>query len=171
MAILNILKYPSAILLRKTRPVKGVDKGLERLIRDMAETMYAAPGVGLSANQIGKDLRLCIIDVTPFEKEKNLIVLLNPKIISLEGKIIREEGCLSIPGFKADVERGEKVTVRALDLKGRPFSIEANDLLARALQHEIDHLDGILFPDRLSRLKRNLLLEKIKKALAEQASS
>ena len=170
MAILDILSYPDPILLGETRLVKSVDRGLERLVKDMAETMYAAPGVGLSANQVGKDLRLCVIDITPPEEEKNLMVFINPEIVSSEGGIIREEGCLSILGFKADIERAEKVSVKALDLEEKPITLEAEGLLARALQHEIDHLDGILFPDRLSRLKRNLLFRKIKKALAEPAN-
>lgn len=165
MSDLKIVLWPEPVLLKPTKPIDRVEEPIAVLADEMASAMYAAPGVGLAANQVGKDLRMAVIDVSSMDKEKDLHVLINPEIIHAEGKEIMEEGCLSLPGFKSDVQRAGKVVVRAMDLDMKPFEIEAEGLLARALQHEIDHLNGKLFPDRISRLKREMLFRKIKKAI------
>lgn len=157
-----------------------------KLLDDMAETMYDARGVGLAASQIGVDKRVVVIDVSPRETDGDdededegegekieyegpgLIELINPEIVSSEGEVTGEEACLSIPGFVSEVKRKQKVTIEAYNREGRLMEIEARDLLARVFQHEIDHLDGILFIDRLSRLKRELLKRKIEKALGKE---
>lgn len=162
---LKIELWPSSVLLKPTEAVKEINGSLKKLIDSMAVTMYSAPGVGLAANQVGKSLRVAVVDVSPIESSKNLIVLINPEIVHAEGKEVMEEGCLSLPGFKAEIARPAKVIVRAIGLDEKPFEIEAEGLLARALQHEIDHLDGHVFPDRLSRLKREFLLKKVRKAI------
>jgi len=162
---LKIVCWPDPILLNPARLVKRVDAGLEDLVESMTHTMYAAPGVGLAANQVGRPIRLAVIDISPQDQEKDLHVLINPEIIHAEGEEIMEEGCLSLPGFKAEVTRATSVVVRAYGLDMRPIEIEGEGLMARALQHEIDHLNGKLFPDRLSRIKRQLLLRKIRKAI------
>ena len=167
MTVYKILKWPDPSLHKACDPVKQVDSSIEELAANMAETMYAAPGVGLAANQIGNFIQLAVIDITLPEQEKNLNILINPKIVHAEGEDIIEEGCLSLPGFKVQLARPSHVVVEALDLKEKPIRIEAEGLMARALQHEIDHLHGKLFPDRLSRLKKNLLYQKVRKAIKE----
>lgn len=162
---LKIELWPSPVLLKPTEAVKEINGSLKKLIDAMAMTMYSAPGVGLAANQVGKKLRVAVIDTSPIESPKNLIVLINPEIVQKEGKEVMEEGCLSLPGFRADIVRAAKVVVRAVGLDEKQFEIEADGLLARALQHEIDHLDGKVFPDRLSRLKREFFLKKVRKAI------
>lgn len=170
MAVLKILVYPNPILRKKSVPVEKIDKETEKLLDDMAETMYDAPGVGLAAPQIGVNLRVIVVDVSPKdENSPGLIELINPEIISSESEQWGEEGCLSIPGFVSEVKRKAKVSVRGLNRKGETVEIEAEELLARAFQHEIDHLDGILFIDRLSRLKRELLKKKIEKAFGKES--
>jgi peptide deformylase len=172
MAIRKIRTYPDPVLRAKTSPVEAIDDSLQRLIEDMVETMHAAPGVGLAANQVGVPLQLAVIDLGDREEKgprRSLIVLINPEILSQEGSVIAEEGCLSIPDLSEKVKRAARVKVRAKDRTGRPFEIEAEGLMAKALQHEIDHLNGILFVDRLSSLKRNVFRRKFKKALAETA--
>ncbi|MBO2519446.1 MULTISPECIES: peptide deformylase [Limnochorda] len=149
MAVREIRLYPDPVLRRPAKPVTRVTKKLARLAQDMAETMYAANGVGLAAPQVGKGVRLAVVDVGD-----GLITLFNPVIVAREGTAVDVEGCLSIPKITAYVERAAQVTVEALDLEGRPFRVEADGLLARALQHEIDHLDGILIVDRATRLFR-----------------
>ena len=171
MSVLKILSYPDPKLRRKSAPVGKMDGKVEKLLDDMAETMYDAPGVGLAAPQVGLNLRICVIDVSPREENsQGLIELINPLIISAEGVQMEEDGCLSIPGFVSEVKRKAKVKVQALNRNGKPFEIEGTGLLARAFQHEIDHLDGILFIDRLSRLKRELLKRKIEKILGTEES-
>lgn len=165
MSELKVFHWPEPVLLKPTRLIKNVDGGLEELVEAMAHIMYAAPGVGLAANQVGKPLRLALIDITPQDQEKDLHVLINPEIVHSEGKEVMEEGCLSLPGFKAEITRAAMVVVRAFDLDMEPIEIEGEGLLARALQHEIDHLNGKLFPDRLSRLKREMLMRKVRKAI------
>lgn len=166
MAVLEILKYPDPLLKKKALPVGTIDEGVEGLINNMVETMYAAKGIGLAANQVGVDKRIIVLDV-PEENGsgKNLIVLINPEIVVSEGKTTYEEGCLSLPGFTAEVKRFLKVRVRGLDRWGKDVEIDGEGLLAIALQHEIDHLEGILFIDRLSRLKRDIIKRKIAKTL------
>jgi peptide deformylase len=171
MAVLKILTYPHPKLRRKSVPIENIGANVEKLLDDIAETMYHAPGIGLAAPQVGLNLRVCVIDVSPRdENSEGLIELINPVIISAEGVQMEEEGCLSIPGFVSQVKRKAIVKVRALNRSGKPFEIEGTGLLARAFQHEIDHLDGILFIDRLSRLKSELLKRKIEKILGKEES-
>ena len=163
MAVLDILRYPDARLHTVARPVAAVDERIRRLIADMAETMYAAPGIGLAATQVDVHKRVIVIDTS--ESKDRLQVFVNPEIVwsSAERKDC-EEGCLSVPGIYDEVERPERVRVRALDERGEPFELEADGLLAVCLQHEMDHLQGILFIDHLSRLKRDMMLKKLAKA-------
>ncbi len=153
MAIRKILTVPDPRLRRKARPVKKVDKKVQALFDDMLETMYAAPGIGLAAPQIGVGLRVIVLDL-PEEEDDPLtgqpIFLANPELVSASGREEDQEGCLSVPGYVGYVERATDVTVQGLDRQGRKVRIEANGLLARALQHEIDHLNGVLYVDRLS---------------------
>ncbi|MBF0557451.1 MAG: peptide deformylase [Nitrospirae bacterium] len=167
MAVLEIRKYPDEVLKRKAAPVEGIDDDLLRLVDDMIETMYAAPGVGLAAPQVGVSIRLIVIDVSTREEKQPLIVLINPEIIEAEGFVELEEGCLSVPEYTAPVTRAERIKVRALDRNGAPVVIEGIDIFARALQHEIDHLDGVLFIDRLSSIKREFFKKRYRKALRE----
>ena len=161
MSILKILTYPDPVLKKKAKPVEMINVRIKNLVEDMLETMYAAPGIGLAAPQVGESLRVITVDVT--RKEEGLIVLINPEIISGEGECTEEEGCLSVPDLKAIVQRKEKVLVKGLDLEGRKIQIPAEGLLAIAFQHEIDHLDGILIIDRVSRLKRDIFKKKLSK--------
>jgi peptide deformylase len=164
MAVLEIKKYPSRVLKQKAAPVTDIDEDLQALIDDMIETMYAAPGVGLAAPQVGVSRRLAVIDVSTKGTEMPLLVLINPELLEKDGAIEFEEGCLSIPEFTAKVTRAEKVKVRATDREGKGMEIEAEGLLAIALQHEMDHLDGTLFIDRISPIKREFFKKRIKKA-------
>jgi peptide deformylase len=150
--------------------IENIDGRVVDLAEDMTETMYAAPGVGLAAPQVGVSERLIVLDVRNREGTKGLITLINPEIIEAEGRVVGEEGCLSIPGISESVPRAERVLVRGHDLNERGREIEAEGLLAVALQHEIDHLEGILFIDRISRLKRGIIQRKMRK-LAQQAQS
>ena len=172
MAIREIRKYPDPVLRNKTSRVERVDSALDRLIEDMVETMHAAPGVGLAANQVGVPLQLAVIDLSSREDEGQrhpLIVIINPEILSMEGSVIEEEGCLSIPDYAEKVKRAARVRVRAQDRSGKPFEIEAEGLLAKAFQHEIDHLNGLVFVDRLSPLKKSIFKRRFRKAAAETA--
>ncbi len=144
------------VLREKTLPVKEIDGQLQQLIDDMAETMYEAKGLGLAANQVGEKLRLFVLDLKQREGSPELLVFINPEIVATEGEIYEEEGCLSIPGYSAKVKRRAKVLVRALDREGKPFEMELEGLGARAVQHELDHLEGILYVDYLSPLKKSL---------------
>jgi peptide deformylase len=164
MAVLRIHTYPDPVLKKKAKPVKVMDDEIRRLAADMVETMYAAPGVGLAANQVGRLHRVAVIDITPADAPRNPIILINPEIIASDGKCVNEEGCLSVPGYKDEIKRFEKVTVRAMDIDGKSRELSGEGLLAIAFQHEIDHLDGILFIDRLSTLKRSLVRRKLAKA-------
>jgi peptide deformylase len=161
--IYPIVKYGDPILEKPTPAVKQFDAELEELTEDMFASMYAAQGVGLAAPQIGKSMRLTVIDVTAGKNPEAKIVLANPEIIHAEGEVREEEGCLSIPGFRGYVMRPQFVTVRAQNAKGETFEIRGENLLARAFCHEIDHLNGILFLQHLSMLKRDLIRRKIKK--------
>jgi peptide deformylase len=164
MAIRKIFTYPEKILRTRSTPVEVVDDDIRRLVDDMAETMYAAPGVGLAANQVGIAKRVAVVDVTHPDGAPKLYVLINPEIVSRDGEIVWEEGCLSFPGFHVDVDRASHVVVRALDRDGRPFVLEAVDFLAIALQHEIDHLDGVTLADKVSFLKRKMMMRELQKA-------
>lgn len=170
MAVLPIIMYPDRRLKSKSRPIKSIDKDIERLLDDMAETMYEAPGVGLAAPQVGVNVRAIVVDISVREETTTgLIKLLNPAIIFSEGQQIGEEGCLSIPGFSSLVKRKGLIKVEGLNEKGEEMEIECSGLLSRVLQHEIDHLDGILFIDRLSRLKRELLKKRIDRVFAMES--
>ena len=164
MAILEIKKYPEKVLKQKAKPVTSFDEELQKLIDNMIETMYAAPGVGLAAPQVGKSSRLAVIDISSREYKFPLIVLINPVIVNCEGEVEFEEGCLSLPEYTATVKRAEKVAVKALDREGKTIEIEGTDLLAIALQHEIDHLDGMLLIDRISPIKREFFKKRHKKS-------
>ncbi|MEK7790272.1 MAG: peptide deformylase [Deltaproteobacteria bacterium] len=176
MALFKIVTHPSPVLRKKTSPIVDFhDKNLEMLIQDMAETMYGAPGVGLAANQVGLSLRMAVIDVIwkkaekPEEKEKKkLLVFINPEIIDKKEPFTFEEGCLSIPGVREIVRRFNRVTVRYQDIRGTKKTLSAEGLLAVALQHETDHLNGKLYIDHLSPLKRGLLLKKYKNVLKDK---
>jgi peptide deformylase len=161
MAILNILHFPDPRLRNKAKAVANVDDALRKLVDDMFETMYAAPGIGLAATQVNVAQRLVVIDVTA-EKTQPLCFI-NPEIIDKSGEEEMEEGCLSVPGYYDVVRRAERVKVRALDRNGQAFEIDTDGLLAVCIQHEIDHLDGKLFVDYLSELKRQRLRKKIEK--------
>lgn len=161
MAILKILQYPDERLHTIAKPVHEVNSAIRKLIRDMAETMYAAPGVGLAATQVDVHQEVIVIDVS--ETHDHLVVLINPKITASSGEIKREEGCLSVPGVYEDVCRAERVTVRALNAQGEQFTLEADGLLATCVQHEMDHLKGKVFVEYLSQLKQSRIRAKIKK--------
>lgn len=164
MATLEIRKYPDDVLKKKAELITDIGGDLQKLIDDMIETMYNSNGIGLAAPQVGVSKRLIVVDTSPRQENQSLIVLINPEIINSEGEILSEEGCLSLPGFITRLKRYEKVFVRGLNRKGKPVEIEATGLLARALQHEIDHLEGILLIDRISPLKRELFRRKYSKA-------
>jgi peptide deformylase len=168
MALLRILHYPEPVLKEPAAPVTVFDDALRQLAEDMAETMYAAPGIGLAAPQIGISKRLTVIDCAPKDEEPQLIAMANPEIVASEGTCCEEEGCLSVPGYYARVDRNTDVRVRFQDLDGTPREIEATGLMAVACQHEIDHLDGILFVDHLSPLKKGMFRKKWQKLQAHQ---
>jgi len=166
MAILEIRTYPDDVLKKKALPVEKVDKSLQRLIDNMIETMYAAPGIGLAAPQVGVSKRLLVIDISSKEEKIPLIVLINPEITESDGLIDSEEGCLSLPDYTTVVKRADRLIVKGLDRDGSPVEMECTGLLARAIQHEIDHLDGVLIVDRLSAVKREFFKKRyLKKAV------
>jgi peptide deformylase len=158
-----ILKYGDGILHDRAQPVGTITPEVERLIDDMIETMYAAPGIGLAAPQVGVPLRIFVVDISVGRDPKALLTLINPEFVERDGTQFEEEGCLSVPGFNATVMRPTKAVMKALDRRGQEQRYEASGLLARAFQHEMDHLDGTLFVDRLRGLKRDLIVRKIKK--------
>ncbi|HSN15401.1 MAG TPA: peptide deformylase [Anaeromyxobacteraceae bacterium] len=166
----DIVIWPDPVLKKPAAPVARVDDEIRKLIDDMAETMYAADGVGLAAPQVGVSKRIVVIDTSPRQEGQKLVHLVNPRIVKTEGETVYTEGCLSIPGEAEEVERAAKVWVEALDREGKPFEIVGEGLLGIALQHELDHLDGILFVDHLSSLKRELIRKRMKKLKAERAS-
>jgi peptide deformylase len=162
MAILNILRYPDPRLHKVAKPVAAFDERLEKLVADMAETMYEAPGIGLAASQVDVHEQVVVIDIT--EEKNALVAYINPEILwASDDKQIYDEGCLSVPGIYDGVERSSKVKVRAFDVKGQPFEVEAEGLLAVCIQHEIDHLKGKVFVEYLSPLKRNRIKTKLVK--------
>jgi peptide deformylase len=161
--LLPILKYGAPELKNVSRPVNVFNGELEKIAKNMVETMYSAPGIGLAANQVGINIRLATVDLSVGEDHRQLIAICNPEIVVSEGEQKSEEGCLSIPDFTETIVRPKKVIVRGLDLHGEPIEITAEGLLARCFSHEVDHLNGLLFIDHLSVLKRNLIRNKIKK--------
>jgi peptide deformylase len=163
MAVLKILKVGHPLLGQKARPVENINQEIVDLARDMVETMYRAPGVGLAAPQVNQGIKLITVDLSVGENKDELLILVNPEIVEESGRITAEEGCLSVPGIYEKLERPERVVVKGYDLNGREVTIEARDLLARAFAHEIDHLEGKLFIDRLSPLKKSLIKNRLKK--------
>ena len=159
----EIVQYPDLILRKKAKEIEVVDKEVLKLLDDMAETMYDAPGIGLAAPQVGKPLKVIVADISSRGEESELIKLVNPHIVHAEGEDVLAEGCLSIPGFSEEVKRATKVVVRGLNEKGKEVEIVAEGLLARVFQHEIDHIEGRLFIDHLSKIKRELIKLRIKK--------
>ena len=170
MALRKILHYPDPVLKQKAVPVTEFDAELKQLAEDMVETMYAAPGVGLAAPQVGVLQRLIVLDCSAKDEPADLLIAVNPEVLSGEGESLEEEGCLSVPGYWACVKRQANVTMRYQDLDGNPCEREAEGLLAVGIQHEIDHLDGVLFVDRLSPLKRSMFKKKYLKMLKEEES-
>lgn len=161
MAILEIRKFPDEVLKRKALPVEEINGRLQSLIDDMIETMYAAPGIGLAAPQVGVSRRLIVVDIGYKDGKSSLLTIINPELILSEKIIDSEEGCLSLPGHILNIKRSARVVVKGMDRHGNPLEIEAEGLLARALQHEIDHLDGILILDRLGPFRKELLKKQI----------
>ena len=173
MGIRRILTFPAPSLRGTARPVENITGETAQWIEDLAQTMYAAPGIGLAAPQVGLDQRIIVLDVGPDEEEpgkergKHLLHIVNPVIAESEGETIFEEGCLSVVDFRAEVKRAARVLVKGYDVDQHEIAIEADGLLAVALQHEIDHLEGTLFIDRLSRLKRDMYVKRVRKALRD----
>ncbi len=158
-----ILKYGDTVLHERARVIDAITPDIERLVDDMIETMYAAPGVGLAATQVGVPLRMFVVDVSAGRDPSGLIVMINPEFVERDGVQLEEEGCLSVPGFNATVLRPTRAVVKGLDRHGTEQQVEGNGLLARAFQHEMDHLDGTLFVDRLRGIKRDLIVRRIRK--------
>lgn len=169
MSILKIYEYPDSVLRKETENISVFDENLAKIVEDMAETMYDAPGIGLAAPQIGQSIKLIVVDITvAIDGEKDFMAMVNPKIITHEGTQLDEEGCLSVPELTANVKRYKGITVSYQDLEGQVKEISAEDRFGVVLQHEIDHLNGILFLDHLSSLKRSLYKKKVKKWLANK---
>jgi peptide deformylase len=168
MAVRKIHTWPDEVLRRKAAPVEDFGEELQRLVDDMLETMYAAPGVGLAAPQVGISQRLFVIDTSSDTEPGQVIVLANPELFETEDEVESEEGCLSVPDYSAKVKRARRVAVRGHNRHGQPIEVRGEELLARALQHEIDHLEGTLFIDRLSPFRREIAKKKLKKALADR---
>jgi peptide deformylase len=163
VAALEILKYPHPLLKKRCEEVDRIDGEVKKLIRDMTETMYQANGIGLAACQVGVSRRVIVVDVGPIDPEKEFFAMVNPEVISEEGEIEHEEGCLSVPDCLEKLKRKEKVVVRGFSPAGKEIEISAEGMLAIAIQHEIDHLNGVLILDRISRLKREIYRNKLKK--------
>lgn len=168
MPIMEILQFPHPVLRRRASEITRIDDRVRTLAKAMIETMHHAPGIGLAAPQVGVSERLIVVDLSVGESADELLILVNPEILVGEGELDMEEGCLSVPGLNEKVKRHARVRVRGLDLEGRTVEIEGEDLFAVALQHEIDHLEGVLFLDHISRLKRSRYMTKRKKDLAAE---
>jgi len=173
MALREVLQFPDPRLKRVSEPIAEVTDEIRELARELCDVMYDEPGIGLAAPQVGEAIRLIVVDTewTEEDGERHPLVLVNPEIVERDGKVTWTEGCLSVPDFTAEVERAARVKLKALDLDLQPVEIDAEDLQAVCFQHEIDHLDGVLFIDRISRLKRSLYVKKRKKALREEAEA
>ena len=163
MAVLEILRYPHRTLKKRSKEVERIDEWIKRLIHDMTETMYGANGIGLAACQIGVPQRVIVLDVSPIDPQHSFFAMINPEVISQEGEIDHEEGCLSVPDCFEKVKRRERIRVKGISPEGKEMEIAGEGILAFALQHEIDHLNGILILDRLSHLKREIYRNKLKK--------
>jgi peptide deformylase len=170
MALRPVLKFPDKRLRRISRRIETIDDSIRELAQDMCEVMYDEPGIGLAAPQVGEDVRLVVVDTewTAEDAERNPLILVNPELSEHEGRVSWTEGCLSVPDFEAEVERAERVLLRAQDLDGKEVEIAAEGLQAVCFQHEIDHLDGVLFIDHISRLKRSRYVAKRKKQLKRE---
>lgn len=168
MAVKKIITYPDPVLRRKTEPVTVFDDQLKELVRDLADTMYAAPGAGLAANQIGVSTKVVIIDISPDKEDRKHLVLVNPEILDGEGSIVDEEGCLSVIDCTAKVKRFKKIRVKAQDTDGNTHEFDAENHFARVVQHEVDHLNCILFIDRISTLQRSFYKKRLKKMLRDR---
>lgn len=166
MATKEIIIYPDPVLRKKSEPVEKIDHDIEQLIEDMTETMYASRGIGLAAIQIGVLKRVILVNVG-----EGLVVLVNPEILEAEGETRMEEGCLCLPGVMVEVKRSEKINVRGLNRNGEEIDVQADGLLARALQHEIDHLEGVLIIDKISKIKRELVTSKLKREAKERTAA
>ena len=167
MAILSLVEFPDPILKKVAEPVGKIDDAVRELLRDMADSMYDAPGIGLAAPQIGLSRRLIVVDVNWREQERRPRAYVNPEIVFIEGTMVFEEGCLSVPGFQSEVKRASRVVVKAFDPDGKPVEVDAEGIEAVCFQHEIDHLNGLLFLDHISRLKRGLYVKRRQKDLAQ----
>ncbi len=170
MAILEILKYPHAVLKKRCEKVDRVDEDLDKLIQDMRDTMYDAGGIGLAACQVGVSQTVIVLDVSPIDPSKGFFAMINPEIISEEGEVEHEEGCLSVPDCSEKVKRKEKILVKGISPERKEIEISADGILAIALQHEIDHLNGILILDRMSQLKREIYRNRVKKEKRKEES-
>jgi peptide deformylase len=171
MALRPILEYPDPRLRDVAKAVERVTPEIQALVDDMAETMYAAPGCGLAANQIGEAVRVFVVDCASEDEPSDLRVFINPEIFEMDGSQVWDEGCLSFPGVSEEIKRAEHIKVRALGRDGKPFELEATGLLAVAIQHETDHLNGVLMIDKLSALKKKMMGKKLAKARQEEARS
>ncbi|MEE9566963.1 MAG: peptide deformylase [Desulfobacteria bacterium] len=172
MAVRRILTYPDTVLRERAEPVTNIDGKIQQIIDDMADTMYhASNGVGLASNQVGELRRIIMFDTSAKDEPNDLVVLINPEIVEADGIVVNEEGCLSVIDYRADVKRAERVTVKGIDREGDPITLKKEGLDAIVLQHEIDHLNGILFIDHISKLKRELYKRRLKKVLKERDSS
>jgi len=169
MAVLEIVKYPHPILRKRSKEVERVDGGILGLIRDMAETMYEANGIGLAACQVGVPQRVIVLDVSPIDPQKSLLAMINPEIVGEEGEIDHEEGCLSVPDCLEKVKRKEKIRIRGVSPEGKEIEVVGEGILSFVLQHEIDHLNGVLILDRMSHLKREIYRNKLKKEKRKEA--
>ena len=171
MALRKIYTYPESVLRQRAEPVTDIDGRLQELIDDMAETMYQAPGIGLAANQVGETCRVIVFDISRKDEPKNLCVVINPEIVEASGTVVNEEGCLSVVDYCAQVKRSEYITVKGLNREGDPLLLQEEGLVSIVLQHEIDHLNGMLFIDHISKLKRELYKRKLRKQLKERQSA
>jgi len=171
MAVLEILKYPHRLLKKRSQEIEKIDENTRRLIQDMTETMYDASGVGLAACQVGVNRRIIVLDVSPMDPEQDFFALINPEIIAAEEEIDHEEGCLSVPDCQETIKRKQKVRVRGMSLEGKEIELEAQGILAIALQHEVDHLNGVLILDRMSGLKRDIYRNKLRKKKQKEKES
>jgi len=168
MALRRIFTYPESVLREQAEPVMNIDGRLQELIDDMAETMYYAPGIGLAGNQVGEPYRIIVFDTSAKNEPNNFCVMINPEIVEASGVVMYEEGCLSVVDYCAEVKRAERIKVQGLDREGNPVVLEEEGLLAIVLQHEIDHLNGTLFIDHISKLKRELYKRRLKKQIKEK---
>ena len=171
MAVLEILKYPHPLLKKRSQEIEKIDENVRQLIQDMIETMYDANGVGLAACQVGVGKRIIVLDVSPMEPEQDLFALINPEIVAEEEEIDHEEGCLSVPDCQEIIKRKQKVRVRGMSSEGKEVELEAQGILAIALQHEMDHLNGVLILDRMSGLKREIYRNKLRKKKQKEKES